>query len=320
MRHKVPCAVWFLWLAAATAWLRADLVQDAVDLVSQSRYTQYLTANDFLYTHAGDARGLNDPQHDLARDNIATTLAGFGLTTALEAFTYNSTTYHNVVARMPGVGNPQDVYIVGAHFDSVGNPGADDNASGVAAVLEAARVLSQGTFDATLLFIAFDREEQGLIGSHAYVDAHLADNVLGMISLDMIAWNNPTTVDTARIYSNYAPFASNLADALTTYGGLAILPGSGIYGSDDYYFGQHGTPSALVIENYQGNPNYHRVTDSVDTPDYLDYGYATRITRGAVGYLANSAGIVLIPEPSTLVLLAFACLASRRRSRPGAAL
>lgn len=316
MRRIVRCIVVLPALATLTAWLHADLVLDAVNLVRQSSYTNYLTASDFLYTHTGDGRGLYDAEHDLARQNIATTLSSFGLTTTLEPFTYNSTTYYNVVARQPGAINPQNVYIVGAHFDSVGNPGADDNASGVSGVLEAARVLSQGTFDATLLFVAFDREEQGLIGSHAYVDAHATDNILGMISLDMIAWNNPSTPNTARIYSNYAAFRSSLAAALATYGGLTPLADNGIYGSDDYYFGQHGTPSALTIENYGGNPYYHRAGDAVDTPSYLDYAYATQFTRGAVGFLADSAGILQIPEPSTLLLLAIACLSFRRRPRP----
>jgi Zn-dependent M28 family amino/carboxypeptidase len=152
---------------------------DVVGQVRQASYTDFL--DNHLYTHNGDNRGIGGTEHDLAQAEIRSAFSSFGLNTTLESFSYDSHTYSNVVGVLPGTVHPDRVYIVGAHYDSVGNPGADDNGSGVAGVLEAARVLSQYKFESTLVFVGFDREEQGLIGSYAYANAHKTDNIRGMI-------------------------------------------------------------------------------------------------------------------------------------------
>lgn len=291
---------------------------DIVGEVSQDSYTHYLT--DDLYAHTGETRGSN-PMHDLARTNIYNDFVAMGLTPTLDPFTMATRTYYNVAAVLPGVGRPDDVYVVGAHYDSVSNgPGADDNASGVAGVLEAARVLSQHQFYSTIIFIAFDQEEQGLIGSNAYVDHHLGLNILGMISLDMIAHNDAEGApghDQAAIYGAAAslPIRTDLAAAVTTYsGGLTPVDrGSSLdCCSDQRAFENHGFQGALLIEA-SSNPYYHTSSDSLDNPGYIDYTFATGMTRTAVGYLAEKAEET--PEPATAlcVLLAGVILFAARR-------
>jgi acetylornithine deacetylase/succinyl-diaminopimelate desuccinylase-like protein len=152
----------------------------AADEVSEASYRDFL--DNWLYTHAGDNRGVGGPEHDLARDNIEDFFLFYGLDVTLEPFQYSGLTYYNVVGTKLGTTFPNQEYIVGAHFDSVSNPGADDNGSGVALVLEAARILTQYDSAYTIRFIAFDREEQGLVGSYAYVSDHIGDDILGMIS------------------------------------------------------------------------------------------------------------------------------------------
>ena len=106
--------------------------------------------------------------------------------------------WRNVVATMPGLTDPDDIYVVCAHVDDTSNnpynyaPGADDNASGTTAVMIAADVLSQYDFGSTIRFVAFTGEEQGLIGSHYYAqDAYNeGDNILGVLNLDMIAYDS----------------------------------------------------------------------------------------------------------------------------------
>jgi hypothetical protein len=267
--------------------------------VSQTSYTTL--HQDLLYTHTGDNRGLTGPEHDLAQDNIFSYFAGLGLQTSLEPFLYNSMTYYNVVGVHPGVTRPDDVYLVGAHYDSVNNPGADDNASGTAAVMELARVLSQYSFDATLVFVAFDREEQGLYGSKAYANAHAMDHIRGMLSLDMIAYNVPDTGhDTVRFYDSVTGgvIKSQLAAAFAAYGGgLATVDSGRENGSDHYWFEQRGFDAALVIEYaVRYNPYYHRAGDAVETAGYIDYEYATKVTRATLGYLATKAGLH-VPSP-----------------------
>lgn len=273
-------------------------VSPSIDgLVAQVSQANYTTLHrDLLYTHAGDNRGVTGPEHDLARDNISAYFDGLGLQTSLEAFVYNAQTYYNVVGVHPGVTRPGDVYLVGAHFDSVNNPGADDNASGTAAVMELARVLSQCSFDATLVFVAFDREEQGLLGSEAYVNAHATDRILGMLSLDMIAYNiSGDGYDAVRLYDSVTGgvIKSQLAAAFAEYGGgLATVDSGHETGSDHDWFEQKGFDAALVIEHdVWSNPYYHRAEDAVESTNYIDYAYATKVTRGVLGYLATAAGV-----------------------------
>ena len=127
-RGNLGLGIAFLW---PTASMRAS-VAEMVNQVSVTSYRQYL--DNELYTHTGDNRG-NGLAHDLARDNIFDLFTGFGLDTRLDAFTYQSATYYNVIGMSLGTLRPDDIYLVGAHFDSFDNPGADDNASGVAGVL-----------------------------------------------------------------------------------------------------------------------------------------------------------------------------------------
>lgn len=294
-------------VALQAAGLRAAVVQDIVDSVSYDSYRGYLgypgDGGNPLFTHAGDSRYYSAPQHDLARSNIFNHFAGLGLTTSLDPFTYNSATYNNVVAVKTGTVRPDDIYILGAHYDSVMCPGADDNASGVAGIMEAARAMSAFDFEATLMFIAFDVEEMGLYGSTAYADAAKArgDNILGMVSLDMIACNTGG-LNKADIWGHDAsgPLKLTLAGAVQTYGGLTVTVGGALDYSDHAPFEANGYQAALLIEP-DGNPYYHTVTDNVDTPGYLDYQFATAMTKGVVGYAAGAA--IPVPEPHVVWLV-----------------
>lgn len=292
----------------------ADLtVLDVVEHVSQANYTDYL--DNMLYTHSGDDRGFG-PEHDLARSNIRAEFESFGLQTSLDPFYYSGSTYYNVVGVHSGSDRPDDIYIVGAHYDSLNNPGADDNASGTAGVMEAARVLSQYEFEATLVFIAFDREEQGMRGSSAYVTEHRNDNILGMVSMDMIAYNTAGRFKRARVYGRQSSAAlkQSLAEAVSLYGnGISAVDSGSLSQSDHDPFERAGFQACLFIEyDVWDNPCLHRLCDSVDTPAYIDYEFATDTTRSVVGFLATRA--VLIPEPATVLLLALGVILLRRRN------
>ncbi|UCE59028.1 MAG: M28 family peptidase [Phycisphaerales bacterium] len=281
-----PAACAFAMVSPVAA---SPMGQVAAAEVSEDSYRYYL--DDMLYTHYGDNRGFG-PEHDLAQANIFTIFASFGLDVALEPVDYNGGTYYNVVATQTGTVYPDQEYIIGAHYDSVNNPGADDNASGVALVLEAARVLSQYPSEHTIRYIAFDREEQGLHGSYEYVYAHIDDDILGMISADMVAYNDRGG-DTVEVFGQTASnlHKSAVGDAIGTYGqGLNYWVGGSSGGSDHVPFEAAGFEACLLIEEW-GNPNYHTQSDSVDTPNYIDYEFATKITRSVVGFLVDNAGV-----------------------------
>ena len=155
-----------------------------------------------------------------------------------------------------------------------------------------------------MVFIAFDREEQGLRGSRAYAQAHTNDNIMGMISMDMIAYNG-SGLNQARVYGRdmSSVLKQDLIDAISVYGnGLSAMDSGSTGASDHAPFQDEGFQACLLIEyDVWDNPHYHKATDSVDTADYIDYVFATNMVRGAVGYLATDA--VAIPEPAGASIL-----------------
>jgi leucyl aminopeptidase len=242
----------------------------------------------------------------------------------------------NIVGVLPGQdpGNTRQ-YVIGAHYDSAGNPGADDNASGVAGMLEAAYVLSQHQFASTLVFVVFDLEEEGLWGSQAYVAAaqNNHDNIQGMVSMDMIAFNNPAnpnTVEICRAYDNGAAFQNEVSQAFDDYTtlNLTVNPVNSPY-SDHASFSANGYPAALVIDDlngtYPSNPYYHTANDfylNNGSPqqyaglDYINLDYAADLTRGVVAWAADEGGLSNAPESGKtwpLLGLGWLAIAALRR-------
>jgi len=275
-------------------WANASTVGDLVEQVSLESYTDYLKNE--LYTHDGDEKCFG-PQHDLVRERIRELFESFGLETTLHPFDYQGTACYNVVGVHRGVSGPDEIYVLGAHYDTVaGAPGAWDNASGVAAVLESARVLSQHAFEGTIVFIAFDREEQGLYGSATYVNDHVQDRIHAMINIDSIAWRayGPEHPDYNKIGLYYylsepKRLFDNLAATLESYAGFTCVADA-LGATDHVSFADAGFAAAFLA-SYDGgtNPFYHSPQDSVDQSDYIDYEHGSAVTRGVVGYLATAA-------------------------------
>ncbi|NTV83279.1 MAG: M28 family peptidase, partial [Bacteroidales bacterium] len=199
----------------------------------------------------------------------------------------------NVVATKTGTVHPNEQYIICAHYDDMPDgaiaPGADDNASGTSAVLEAARVLSPHTFDYTLKFIAFDEEEQGLIGSRAYADTAFKYGVVikGVINLDMIGWDSNDDYEVS-IGSNTTsmPLLVNFTDILRIFQPV-ISPHLIIATNSDHSrFWNRGYQALLAIEEYPGDflPVYHSVNDIFDS---INRPFFLAITRGAIASLAT---------------------------------
>jgi uncharacterized repeat protein (TIGR01451 family) len=215
------------------------------------------------------------------------------------------TSLDNVEGTLDGWGPGSDtIYIACAHYDSTSNapyttaPGADDNASGVAAVLEAARVLSQYRYRHTLRFVTFAGEEQGLFGSFYYVrDAYLAGtDIGGAINLDMVAYDSDDD-DVMEVHagtrSDSQALGTALLNANATYG-LALTPeyitSGATSASDHARFWSYGYPAILLIEDFQDfNPDYHQTSDTLDK---LDLPYATRFVQATVATLAELADII----------------------------
>ena len=123
-------------------------------------------------------------------------LRAYNPATQFHTYEYWGVKWKNVVTTITGDTNPEQVVVVCAHMDSkspkrlVYAPGADDNGSGCAAVLELARILSNHSFNKTIRFIIFSREESGQNGSKAYLKSidRSKEKIIAALNLDMIAY------------------------------------------------------------------------------------------------------------------------------------
>jgi len=144
-----------------------------------------------------------------AGDHIYDEFVSYGLEARYDDWSYGGYSGNNIEGTLHGIDeNSEDIYIICAHYDTVsGSPGADDDGSGTAAVLAAAYVMSQYEFNHTIRFVAFDGEEEGLLGSHEYAKeaSQNGDNIVAALNGDMIGYaDNPTQASQVKIYENTA--------------------------------------------------------------------------------------------------------------------
>jgi fibronectin type 3 domain-containing protein len=214
----------------------------------------------------------------------------------------------NVIATLPGVLTPNKNIVVGAHSDdniSFGGddpmifcPGADDNASGVAAVLETARVFKLMNYQpaCTFRFVTFACEEMGLFGSANYAQYLLNSQaqVKLMINHDMIAThddNYPSDYVILQPYSGFDSYTQFAANMTITYTNLVPLAGSyDSAGSDSYNFWLRGYPS-IYFEELDFSPYYHTINDLFS---HLDMNFCSRVVKSS---LASGATMSSMPDP-----------------------
>lgn len=162
-------------------------IQEIVDAVDSVRLRQDLT-----YFAQSRHRSNQLPLIQEIQDSIETRFAELGLLNSRQEEMYQNYQAVNLIGQQSGVENEQQIYIIDAHYDGIPNtPGADDNASGTIGVLEAARVLSPYLSENSIRYLAFDLEEDGLLGSFAYVNnggLPTTDTVLGVLNLEMIGY------------------------------------------------------------------------------------------------------------------------------------
>lgn len=204
-----------------------------------------------------------------------------------------SSTGRNILGWKMGTKYPDKKYIICAHYDDMPTntvaPGADDNASGVVAVLEAARLLAPFPSEYTLVFAAWDEEEIGLVGSRAYSDSAKFNNeqILGVLNFDMIAWDSngdyKMTIGTNSLSSG---LTSQYQDVMKLYTPQINWNYTSIEASDHASFWYNGYPAILGIEEYPGDFNayYHTQLDKFSN---LNVAYFNRMVQAAVAGLAT---------------------------------
>lgn len=242
------------------------------------------------------SRHRNRPGNELAYRYIMQKFISFGLEVDSQKF---GSLGKNALAIQPGIVYPHRYFILCAHYDGMPNlnmaPAADDDGSGVATVLEAARILSQYDFEYTIVYAIWDEEEQGLVGSNAYATMAFNnyDTIMGVINMDAIAWdgNNDSV---ARIHVKPIADSESLGDSLYIMnerydiGLKLIINNPGATYSDHASFWNKGFSALLFIEDWDNDPNpqYHTVRDSVT---YFNASYYHRTSKLAIAAISSLA-------------------------------
>ena len=233
-------------------------------------------------------------------------LVSLGLDVEYQA--WDTSSNPNVIGELPGSANPGDIFIIGAHVDDVQNtPGADDNATGAAATMIAADILSQYDWGCTLRFAFWTGEEQNLDGSDAY--AYRAwqndENIVGYLNLDMIGYNSSgSSPGIDLMYDPDTPGTQNLAqlyaDVVDAYS-LSLVPEvlpDYWWESDHASFWEYGYKAIMAIEDDDDfNPWYHT---SGDTPARLNQVYFAEFVKASIATLAHMSGCLIPGEMGTI--------------------
>jgi hypothetical protein len=228
---------------------------------------------------------------------------GYGLDSVY--FQYHTSGHApNVIGVKRGVLYPDSIYtVICGHFDATSYlqpeiaPGADDNASGTASVLEATRVMQNYDFEYSIRYIAFSGEEFGLYGSEYYAQQAYTrgDSIRGVFNADMIAYSDvqPEDLEVIGKISNpscdwLADFFIAAADTYTTLPTDKHLTNNWIP-SDNQSFLDYGYPGLLGIEDYGViNPWYHTPGDTIGS-GYNDNAFCTEVTKAHVAAVAIMA-------------------------------
>ncbi len=270
-------------------------VQAVVDLVDSTNLEQTVLDLSSIYT-----RCANGPGAWTARDMLVAELTSYGYTPVLEYF--SSYYPENVVVELPGTVDPDKIIVIGGHYDSIAggcsseSPGADDNATGTAGVVEAARVLALGgPWEHTLRFICFSAEEYGLIGSeYSAQQSYIAgEDIIAMLNTDMSAYRaGSDTRDVDFVLDNSSPA---LADFCHTVGALyvpgwASKTGSLSGGTSDHQsYNDYGFPAIFYFEDVdQYSPYIHTASDA-HPHSTNDFNLSEMIVKGIVAVAATLA-------------------------------
>jgi Zn-dependent M28 family amino/carboxypeptidase len=258
----------------------------------------------YLSEDIGQRSYLDIENLNSAADYIEGLFSSFGYEPKRQMYSYRGSTYQNIAAEAGGTDPTRDeIIVIGAHYDTVyGTPGADDNASGIAGMLELARLLRGCKISRTVHFVAFTLEEPPAfftknMGSYIYAKS-LCDKgtkVYGMISLEMLGYYSDQK--NSQFYFPYSflkwvypnkgsfiAFVGNLSsrrfakDFKKSFKAVSKFPVEslnapwfvpGVYFSDQYSFWRFGCPALMITDTaFMRNGNYHRETDTAETLDY----------------------------------------------------
>lgn len=278
---------------------KVESIINSINISTVGLFVRELTGNEEVEingrTHKILSRMSEDPGKDLAACYIEKKLESFGLSVINQIFLHQG---RNIIAIQYGNEYPDRYYIISAHYDSYcfpghGDtaPGADDNASGTAIVLEAARILSNYSVKSSIIYALWDMEESGLVGSKAYADyaESINMNIEGVINIDMVAWDKDNDGKVIVGLGGFEDFMNEANQIIEKYKLETTLRIYGKTVSDDASFYHKGYKSIGFCENGadpDNDFNYYSHS-SEDKFDKFNQEYFLKNSRLIIGSLAR---------------------------------
>jgi len=262
-------------------------------LDSLVKYTRELSGEDSVMVNGSMVLIQNRvfDQNDMAAEYIKQKLTEFGLEPVEQQYDVQG---KNIYALKSGTLYPDEKYIICAHYDAVADYCADDNASGCAAVLESARLMSQMEFEYTIIFAFWDEEEIGILGSAYYAEQAAQNNEIinGVVNLEMFGWDSNDDMLFDIHTQNYAN-SNLLANMLVTIDDvyeLLLEPdihNPGTTASDHSSFWNQGYSAIVFSQAFfggDGNPYYHT---SMDRIEHFNLPYFHELSKLAVASIST---------------------------------
>lgn len=299
--------VYLIILSTTYGWSSEDMVGPSFELRNNLKSTVY-----DLSKNIGVRNYANYENLDRAASYIVNKFNSLGYAIEIMEYEVAGQVFKNIIAQKTGSSDPDEIYIVGAHYDSCFNPGADDNASGIAGLLELARLLREEQLNKTIRFVAFVNEEPPFfmtdnMGSRVYTRELKGKkaNIKAAVILEMIGYYSEEK-NSQRYPPLIGPFFPNKGDYIAVVGNIhsrkllkkvvknfksysdfpmesIVVPGfiSGFNFSDHWSFWREDYAAVMITDTaFHRNKNYHK---STDLPDTLDYSRMSEVVLGLKG-------------------------------------
>ncbi|MFC1510596.1 M28 family peptidase [Candidatus Omnitrophota bacterium] len=302
-------------LSTTFGWfnLNVDQPVDPVVALNLKEIVTYLSENIGVRNYARYSN-LNK-----TADFIITEFEEFGYDVVIQSYEVKGKTFKNIIAEVKGIKSDKEFIVVGAHYDSCFNPGADDNASGIAGLIEMARMIKEKQLDVGVRFIAFTNEEPpffqtDLMGSRVYTASlkEEKENIKGAIILEMIGYYSDNN-HSQRYPPLIGPFYPNKGNYIAVVGNFhsnklvkkvtrnfkkhssfpverivapSCMPGLNF--SDHWSFWEEGIQAVMITDTaYMRNKHYHQATDLPETLNYQNMALVVAAMTASIIDLAH---------------------------------
>ncbi|GET37836.1 M28 family peptidase [Microseira wollei] len=269
-------------------------------------------ASDIGIRNAGDYKNIN-----IAADFLATTLGEAGYKAIRQEYKIDGKSYYNIAVEKKGITKPNEIVVVGGHYDSVfTSPGANDNGTGAAATLELARIWAKRNNNRTIRFVEFTNEEPPFfwtkdMGSLVYAERsqQQSENIVAMLSLETMGYFSDTAnsqkypFPIGLFYPNQGNFISFIGNinsgglvrqAIASFRRHAQFPSEGaalpawipgVGWSDHWSFWQQGYKAIMITDTAPYRYNYYHTEQ--DTWEKVDFAKLARVVAGVAEVIAD---------------------------------